>query len=47
MEKETAIKSIHLVYQELDSEEDKNSIIGMIINLLIAPFNDHEVDYIL
>lgn len=46
MEKEISIKALHLVYPELDSEEDKSLIIGTIISILYAPFGDHEVEYI-
>lgn len=45
MEKEISIKALHLVYSELESEEDKSSITELILSMLIAPYSDYEVDY--
>lgn len=46
MEKEIALSSFHLLMQNMDSEEDKNEIIALMIYMLFAPFSDHEIDKI-
>lgn len=46
LEGEISIKAMHLVYPKLDLEEDRNIIIAMMIRMLIAPFSDHQIDYI-
>ncbi|RIJ42876.1 NACHT domain-containing protein [Pontibacter oryzae] len=46
MEKEIALSSFHLLMQYADSDEDKNGLIAIMINMLFAPFADHEIDEI-
>jgi len=46
-EKEIALSSFHLLLQNVDNEEDKNSIIAIMIYMLFAPFDDHEFNKII
>ncbi|MFJ1353827.1 hypothetical protein ACILDV_06900 [Capnocytophaga canimorsus] len=46
MEKEIALSSFHLLMENAEDDEDKDRIIAMIISMLFAPFDDHEIDKI-
>lgn len=46
MEKEIALSSFHLIMQTLENDKDRNGIIATIIYMLIAPFDDHEIENI-
>ncbi len=43
IEKEIALSSFHLLMQNINSEEDKNRIIVLVIDMLSAPFADYEI----
>jgi len=46
MEKELALSSFHLPLNFLESEEDQNEVVLIMVHMLIAPFAEHEVDKI-
>ncbi|MCL2722710.1 MAG: hypothetical protein FWD47_15380, partial [Treponema sp.] len=46
MENITALSSFHLLMQNVNYDEDKNGIIALMIYMLSAPFDDHEIDKI-
>jgi hypothetical protein len=46
MEKEIALSSFHLLMQNVEDDADKDGIIAMMIYMLFAPFDNHEIDKI-
>lgn len=46
MEKTIALKSFHWIINNLESQEDKDRIIVSMIQMLYAPFNEHEINKI-
>ncbi|MFZ6053479.1 AAA family ATPase [Halocola ammonii] len=44
IEKEVALKSCHYLFQHISDKEERKDLRAIMINLMIAPFADYEVD---
>ncbi|TSE03271.1 hypothetical protein [Aquimarina algiphila] len=43
MEKEIALSSLHCLFTDATNEKNKNEFITLMLHILLAPFNDHEM----
>lgn len=46
MEVEIALSSFHLILKNISDEKDRNGLIGLMIYMLFAPFENYEIDKI-